>query len=61
MEFVLGLVIGLVVGFVGGFLVFRNNQTKINDLEAKLEKQSKDIADTVKKAVDDIKNSGKDE
>ena len=56
MEYVIGFIIGAIVGFVAGFLVFRNNQKRINELEAKLENQSKEIAEKVEAAVKDIKD-----
>lgn len=56
MEYVIGFVFGVFIGFVGGFLVFRNNQKRITELEARLETQSREIADKVEAAVRDIKS-----
>jgi len=44
MELIIAFLVGGVIGFVGGFLVFRNNQAKMNALEAK----AKEVAGEVK-------------
>lgn len=49
---------GLVIGFAAGFLVFRNNQKKINQVEAAAVEVATDVKETaakVKKTVKKVK------
>jgi hypothetical protein len=43
----------MLIGFVGGFLVFRNNQDKINAIEAEAEKQADELIAKLEKFVED--------